>query len=96
VVEMVSVAAPADAPVILAGLVDPKLSVGSNCAPMGADVMAAVSCTFPVNPPDGVTVIVDVLAVAAPGVTLTAEPLTVKPGVVEAVTVTVAVPSIVG
>ena len=56
-----------------------RLSVGRNCAPLGADVITAVSATFPVNPPLGVTVIVDVLAVVAPGVTLTADPLTVKP-----------------
>jgi hypothetical protein len=96
VVEIVSVAVPAEAPVTSAGLVAPKLSVGRNCAPLGADVITAVSATFPVNPPLGVTVIVDVLAVVAPGVTLTADPLTVKLGVVGAVTITVAVPSIEG
>jgi len=66
VVEIVSVAVPAEAPVTSAGLVAPKLSVGRNCAPLGADVITAVSATFPVNPPLGVTVIVDVLAVLRP------------------------------
>jgi hypothetical protein len=60
VVETVRVAVPALAPVIMTGLVEPKLTVGRSCAPTGLDVTAAVSVTLPVKPPLGVTVIVDV------------------------------------
>jgi hypothetical protein len=40
-------------------------------------VISAVSTTLPVKPPLGVTVIVDVLPLVAPGATVTAVPLTV-------------------
>jgi hypothetical protein len=43
-------------------------------------VIAALSATLPVKPPLGVRVMVEVLPVAAPGVTVTAVPLTVKLG----------------
>jgi hypothetical protein len=79
VVAMVSVAVPA-APVILTGVVVPKLRVGGATAPVGLDVTAAVSATLPVNPPAGVKVIVEVFPVVAPGATVTAAPLTVKLG----------------
>ena len=79
VVEMVRVALPAVAPVMLTGLVEPKLKVGRSCAPLGLEVTAAVSATLPVKPPAGVTVIVD--ATAAPGATVTAVPVIVKLGV---------------
>ena len=53
---------------------------------------AAVSATLPVNPPVGVTVMVDVFAVVAPGVTVTVVPLSVKLGLTAVVTVTEAEP----
>ena len=80
VVETVSVAVPAAAPVMLTGLVEPKLRVGGLTAPDGLEVIAAVNATLPVNPPLGVTVIVEVFPVAAPGATVTAVPLMVKSG----------------
>jgi hypothetical protein len=89
VVLMVSVAVPAVAPVILTGLVEPKLNVGGYWAPDGLEVIAAVSATFPVKPPAGVTVIVDVFPVVTPGVTVTAVLLKANEGLV---TVTEAVP----
>jgi hypothetical protein len=53
------------------------------------DVMTAVIATLPVKPPVGVTVIVEVLPVVAPGATVTATSLIVKLG---DTTVTDAVP----
>jgi hypothetical protein len=53
--------------------------------------MAAVSVTLPVKLPAGVTVIVDVFPVVAPGATETAEPVMVKPGFTGVETVTEAV-----
>jgi len=91
VVVIVSVAVPAEVPVMLTGLVEPKLKVGGYWAPVGLEVTAAVSTTLPVKPPAGVTVMVEVLPVVAPGITVTAVPLTVKPGV-GAVIVAVHVP----
>jgi hypothetical protein len=79
VVETVRVAVPAGKPVILTGLVDPKLKVGGYWAPAGLDVMVAVSVTLPVKPPDGVTVMVDVFPVVAPGATETVVPVMLKP-----------------
>jgi hypothetical protein len=80
VVTIVRVPAPAALPVMLTGLVELKLKVGGNTAPLGLVVRTAVRPTLPVKPPVGVTVIVEVLPVVAPGATLTAEPLTVKLG----------------
>jgi len=91
VVVIVSVAVPAEVPVMLTGLVEPKLKVGGYWAPVGLEVTAAVSITLPVKPPAGVTVMVEVFPVVAPGVTVTAMPLTVKLGV-GAVIVAVHVP----
>jgi hypothetical protein len=79
---MVRAAVPADIPVIFTGLVEPKLKVGGYCAPDGLEVMAAISATLPVKPPAGVTVIVDVFPVVAPGATVTAVPLNAKEGLV--------------
>jgi hypothetical protein len=79
VVEIVRVAVPAAVPVMLTGLVEPKLRMGRFCAPLGLEVTAAVSATLPVKPPDGVTVMVDVFPVAAPAVTVSAVPVIVKP-----------------
>jgi hypothetical protein len=56
---MVSIAVPAPAVVMLTLPVVPKLNVGRLVAAEGLDVIAAVSATLPVNPPDGVTVIID-------------------------------------
>lgn len=78
VVEMVRVAVPGLTPVMLTGLVEPKLKVGGYWAPDGLEVTAAVSVTLPVNPPLGVTEIVEVFPMVAPGATETAVPLTVK------------------
>jgi hypothetical protein len=58
VVEMVRLAIPAAVPVMLTGLVEPKLNVGKSCAPAGLDVTAAVRATLPVKPPLGFTTIV--------------------------------------
>jgi hypothetical protein len=77
---------------MLTGVVDPKLNVGGYCAPAGLDVRVAVNATLPVKPPLGVTVIVEVFPVVAPGETVTAVPLTVKLGLTAVVTVTDAVP----
>ena len=88
VVENVSVAVSAVAPVILTGVVELKLNVGGSWAPVGLDVTAAVSATLPVNPPLGVTVMVDVLPLVAPGLTVTAEPVIAKLGGTAAVTIT--------
>jgi hypothetical protein len=90
VVEIVRVAMPAAALVMLTGLVEPKLSVGRSWTPAGLEVTAAVRATLPVKPPPGVTVIVEALPMVAPGLTDTALPPRVKLGV--AVTVTELVP----
>jgi hypothetical protein len=92
VVEMVSVAVPAEVFVMLTGLVEPKLNVGECWAPVGLEVTVAVRATLPVKPPDGVTVIVDAFAVVAPDFTVTAVPLTAKLGFTGVVTVTEAEP----
>jgi hypothetical protein len=92
VVEMVSVAVTAEAPVIVTGLVEPKLSAGRSWAPLGLDVTVAPSATLPVKPPAGVTVMVDVFPVVAPFAIVTAAPLIVKLEPTAVVTVTAAVP----
>jgi hypothetical protein len=86
---MVRVAVPVAAPVMLTGVVEPKLKVGGFTAPVGPEVTAAVSATLPVNPPAGVTATVEVLPVVAPAATVTAVPAIVKMGLV---TVTGVVP----
>ena len=85
---MVSVPVPADVPVMFTGLVAPKLKVGKSVAPVGLVARAAVSVTPPVNPPAGVTVMVEVFPLVAPGETVTAVPLTVMLGFGAVVTVT--------
>ena len=92
VVEMVSVAVPAVVPLMLTGLVEPKLNVGRYCAPDGLEVTVPVSAMLPVNPPVGVRVTTDVFPVVAPRETVTAVPLTVKFGFTAVVIVTGAVP----
>jgi hypothetical protein len=94
VVEMMSVAVPAVAPAILAGLVEPKLKVGGYWAPAGLEVTAAVSATLPVKPPAGVMVMADVFPVVAPFAIVTAVPLIVKLEVAAVVTVTEVAPDV--
>ena len=90
VVVMVRVAVPAGVPVMLAGLVEPKLKEGRYWALAGLEVTEAVSATLPVKPPAGVTVMVDVFPEVAPGARVTAVPLTVKLELTADVTVTAA------
>ncbi len=80
VVEMVRVAVPAAAPVMLTGVVEPKLSVGRCTAPAGLVAITALSATLPVKPLAGVIVTVEVFPVVAPGATLTVAPPMVKEG----------------
>ena len=80
VVEIVMLAVPALAPVMLTGEVEPKANVGGLMAPVGLDVTATVSTTLPVNPLLGVMVTVEALPVVAPAPTDTAEPATVNAG----------------
>jgi hypothetical protein len=74
---MVDVAAVA--PLIVSEL-ELKLQVGGSMAPVGLEVTAQLRLTVavPVNVVGGVTVIVDVFPVVAPGATLTAVPVMVK------------------
>ena len=78
VVETVRVPVPFDAPVMLTGEVVPKLKVGGSVAPDGLFARTAVRATLPVNPPLGVTVMVAVLPVVAPGELMVMAPLFVK------------------
>ena len=78
VVDTVKVPVPADAPVMLTGVVAPKLKVGGSMAPSGLEVTAAVRLTFPVKPPLGITLIVVVFPVVAPGELIVIAPLLVK------------------
>jgi hypothetical protein len=80
VVVTVRVAVAGLAPVITTGLVEPKLKVGKLTAPLGLDVIAALSVTEPVKPPIGETVMVEALPAVAPGATVTAVPLIVNVG----------------
>jgi len=80
VVLMVRVAVPGKMLVMLTGPVERKPNVGILCTFAGLPVMAADSATLPVKPPLGVTVIVEVLPVTAPGATITGVPEIAKPG----------------
>lgn len=93
VVVTMSVPVPFDAPVMLTGDVAPKLKVGGSVAPVGLDVRAAVSVTLPVNPPLGITVMVVVFPVVAPGELMVITPplLSVKLGAMYALTLAVTV-----
>ena len=82
------VAVPGLTPAIPTGLVEPKLKVGEYCAPAGLDERDAVRATLPVKPPAGVTVMVDVFPVVAPGATETDEVVRAKLDAVTVVTVT--------
>jgi hypothetical protein len=81
VVVIVRVAVPAPWAVMDNGLVEPKLTVGGFWAPLGLEVIVAVSATLPVKPPTDVTVTVEVFDVVAPGAEIvTAVSLIVKLG----------------
>ena len=67
VVVRVSVEVPVVAPLIVTEVGESAQVAGSLAA---AGVIAQVSATAPVNPPEGVTLIVDVLAVVAPRLTM--------------------------
>jgi hypothetical protein len=62
------------------GLFEPKLKVGGYAAPDGLELTVAVSATLPAKPPLGVTLMVEVLPVVAPGVRETAVAAMVKLG----------------
>lgn len=72
VVPMVKVDVTADVPVMLAEVGD-RLHVAGSLEAVG--LMEQVKATVPVNPPDGVTLIVDVLPDVAPGFTVMLPPL---------------------
>jgi hypothetical protein len=76
VVFTVSVVVFTEAPIIVieAG----RLHVAGSLAAVG--VIAQLRLIVPVNPPNGVRVMVEVLPVVVPGVTVIAVPLTVKVG----------------
>ena len=81
VVLIVKVAVAVDVPETLTGEVAPKAKVGGFTAPAGLEARAAESTTLPVKPLlGGVMVMVEVLAVVAPAVTETDEPLIAKLG----------------
>jgi hypothetical protein len=58
--------------------VEPKPNVGKVVAPAGLDVTVAFSTTLPVNPPNGVTVIVDRFPEVAPRGKVSGAPEIVK------------------
>jgi hypothetical protein len=70
VVDTVNVAVCAVVPLKFVNEAGERLHVAGSLAAVG--VMAQVSATVPVNPPDGVTLIVEVLPVVAPGLTVMA------------------------
>jgi hypothetical protein len=76
VVFTVSVVVCATAPVIVAVARTPHVA-GSLAA---TGVIAQLRLTAPVNPPDGVNVMVEVFPVVAPGATVIAVPVIAKPG----------------
>ena len=88
VVETVRV--PLAAPLaMVTGDVEPKLKVGGSTALAGLVARTAVRATLPVNPPLGVTVIVVVFPLLAPGELMVIAPLLVSanPGATNADTV---------
>ena len=78
VVVTVSVAVPFAVPVMLTGVVDPKLNVGSETALAGLVASTAVRATLPVKPLLGVTVIAEAFPVVEPGVKVIAVPVMAK------------------
>jgi hypothetical protein len=90
VVVRVSVEVAAVVPVIVTEAGESAQVAGSLVA---AGATAQVSATAPVNPPDGVTVIVEVLAVVAPRFTVTLPPFErANPGVAGTLTMMEPVP----
>jgi len=85
VVDIVSVAVLAVEPAMFTGLVDPKLRLGGYCAPAGLELMVGARETFPVKPPAGVTVIVEVFPVVAPGEIFTARSVIANVGLIAAI-----------
>jgi hypothetical protein len=77
VVKTVRTAVPAPEPIIVTGLVEPKLNVGRYCAPTGEELSTAEREILPAKPPVGATVIVEVFPDVAPRTTVTAVPLIV-------------------
>ncbi len=67
VVETVKVPVAGATPLRVTGVVPLKLKVGRSTAPLGLVAIAAVRTTLPVKPFAGVTVMVVVLPVVAPG-----------------------------
>jgi hypothetical protein len=90
-VKMVRVAVPELAPVMLTGLVDPKLRVGRLMASEGVEARTAVRETLPLNPPAGVMVMAEVLPVVAPAAIVTDVPLIENVGGMALVTAITAV-----
>jgi hypothetical protein len=89
VVKTVRVAVPAALLVIFTGLLESKLKTGGfRVLLLGVDVMAAVRTMPPVKPDAGVTVIVEVFPVVAPGATVIGVPVIVNGGAFATVTVT--------
>jgi hypothetical protein len=87
VVEMLSVAVPGPAPLNVTGLVEPNVTMGSNCAPAGIEVMAAVSATFPVNPLLPLTLMASAALLPAVSVTPGNAALRDKPGAADTTSV---------
>src|ERR1019366_2585021 len=83
VVTTMSVAFTAATPLMVTGLLAPKLNVGAFRLVVGPEVIAAVRATLPVNPPTGVRVTVEVFPVVAPAATVTAVLLIVNAGVTD-------------
>jgi len=77
---MLRVAVPPFAVEMLTGLVEPKLNVGKYTAPAGLELRTAVTATFPVKPPTGVTAIALVPLLPGLSVRLEGEGERVKPG----------------
>lgn len=92
VVAIVKVAFPLLDPVMLTAALDGvQLNVGGKFEP-GGGVTTALSVTTPVNPLEGVTVIVEVFPVAAPGARDTFVPPNAKDGLTGVVTTRVTEP----
>jgi hypothetical protein len=93
---MVSMAVTPDVPLTFTGVVVPKLTVGGYWAPAGLDVTFALRETLPVNPPCGVTVIVDMFPVVIPGELMVtfAAPTVKEAGTAVIVTVPVALAAV--
>lgn len=78
IIVRVALAAP-DPEIATCALEGVQLNMGGSCAPVGRFVIAALSATVPENPPDGVTVMVDVSPLLEPLASVMAVPLIVNP-----------------